>query len=483
MSSLFSYSKRSLILIFCFSIIQSLILFTYGHNWGSDYALYLEQSNALVDEWSTKDSRRTQPSDPVQQVDSNNPVRPMDRFMEKSNYYAQSGGPPATYPWGLSLLYAPVFALFGLDLVYYKILNVVLLQLFTLSVFLIRTETTLVKWWIYILLSCNTYLHHYTNNLVSDLPFLAFSTLSIILVHNLVNGFRARWLVYVLLILSLILSLHIRSNGILLFLPLIVYLGLLIIKIFQDPGSLKKTYKIDLIPISLVIVLVLLMNSWIQRSLPSNESNYVDFLMGFNLSTIGVNLLALLPALGDIYFVQTDQVSASFFTVPLVLLTLSIVVIGFKQDWKVYSLTILYLLATIGLYIIWPYEITLRFLFPILPFYFLFMVKGWFHIVESFNYQQYKNIPLILYIVYMTGITATIFFYQTYIYDSTKIGPTGEASQEVFEYLKHSSESDYILYNKLRDSGKIALYENMTTGFTEVFENQQFIVYQKQDHH
>lgn len=132
-----------------------------GHDWGDDFALYLRQSQALVE-------------GNVGEVLASN------RMMVQES--SGSGFSPYSYPWGAPLLLAPVVALFGLDFAKLKLLETLLFVGF-LIVFYRLVLRRAGRWGAlgltaFIGLS-PTYIS-WTDTVLAEIPFLLFVALSLL---------------------------------------------------------------------------------------------------------------------------------------------------------------------------------------------------------------------------------------------------------------------------------------------------------------
>src|SRR5687767_3820760 len=88
-------------LIVLVSGVISFSLLTRGHIWGDDFASYIMQSKSILD-------------------------GRMGEFLERNTFTVnESSYPPgpAAYPWGFPLLLAPVYAIFGMSALAFKLVN------------------------------------------------------------------------------------------------------------------------------------------------------------------------------------------------------------------------------------------------------------------------------------------------------------------------------------------------------------------------
>lgn len=139
-----------------------------GQGWGDDFALYLMQAESLLNGH-------------------------VDSFLS-ANVYANANSTdavgPIAGPWGYPLLIVPVLAAVGVNPLALNALNVPFLLAF-LIVFLLLVKDRLDPMesvlLVAVLASCPAYVAA-ENNILTDIPFLAFSTVSLLLIDRLLSS-------------------------------------------------------------------------------------------------------------------------------------------------------------------------------------------------------------------------------------------------------------------------------------------------------
>jgi hypothetical protein len=176
-----------------------------GHNWGDDFAAYVMQAQSLVQ-------------------------GNMDEFVRRSAFTTELSPVTlglTTYPWGFPLMLAPVYAARGLDFLAFKLVLTACYMAFLVPFFLLaRTrldppESLLLT----AFLAFNLHLLRAQNELYSDLPFLLWSTLSLWLIEVHVNAAapsRTPAWTGIFIGLTIFMAAFTRFNGLLLFVPLAV---------------------------------------------------------------------------------------------------------------------------------------------------------------------------------------------------------------------------------------------------------------------
>lgn len=175
-----------------------------GHDWGDDFALYLRQSQALLE-------------GNVGEVLATNGT-----IVEESSSHSFS---PHSYPWGTPLLLSPVVALWGLDYAKLKVLETLFFAGFLLMFFhlMARRVGEIGSFALVALIGFSVSYVAWTDTVLSDLPYLLFVAVSLWWMDRLRD--RGLWLagpVRPLVVMGLLLgfAFSIRRDGAALFLAL-----------------------------------------------------------------------------------------------------------------------------------------------------------------------------------------------------------------------------------------------------------------------
>ena len=157
---------KYIISICLFSTVLSFSLLTKGHDWGDDFSAYIMQAKSVVE--GTK-----------------------EEFIERNRFTIENSSSvlgPTMYPWGFPILIAPVYYFFGLNIVAFKYVNLAFFQLFLISIFyLFKNHISLIDRFILVLLfAFSPIFLTFHDSISSDIPFLFFSTLSVLLIGKLI---------------------------------------------------------------------------------------------------------------------------------------------------------------------------------------------------------------------------------------------------------------------------------------------------------
>ena len=329
-------------------------MLTEGHTWGDDFASYLMQARSIVD-------------------------GSVDDFLDRNTFTIDNSLPglgPVAYPWGYPLLLAPLVALLGLNLLAFKLLNLFFFILFLLSLYylvkdrLSRLETFLLL----ALFAVHPAYLSIQNEILSDIPFLFFSTFSLLLIdrYNAESAISMSIRRGIGMGLAIFFSSAIRTNG---------FLLLAVLFLSQFINFLRLRQKDSLPPIKSLLSgftpYAVFLISWLilQLVLPGGGSAYFSQITLSNLPEIimknlQVYFLEILPA-----FFNPIPGARVIFWVLMVL-----AVIGSISRLKRDAVITLYCILTLGLYFAWPAAQVFRFLIPIFPFFIYFIFTGLAHI-------------------------------------------------------------------------------------------------------
>lgn len=137
-----------------------------GHSWGGDFSGYIAQAIALA-------------NGEVAQYITDNTL-----MMTKSDWLIG----PYAYPWGFPLLLAPLYKIFGFNIVAFKSVGIICYTLFV-SIFYIFCANRLPR--IYaifatLLFALNPYITNFSaNEICSDIPFMLFGFIALIILAKL----------------------------------------------------------------------------------------------------------------------------------------------------------------------------------------------------------------------------------------------------------------------------------------------------------
>jgi len=426
-------NKKNIIFIFLIIlyIFFAVNILTFGHNWGDDFASYIMQAESLI---------------------SGSP----HEFYEKNSFTINNSDTvlgPIVYPWGYPIILSIFLFLFNINLLALKIPNFIFFVLFLLTFYkllsqrLSQTEKLL-------LISIITFNPHFLlfhDNILSDIPFLFFSTISIYFIDRTIRKnflFSSPWLNSIFLGFLIFFSTFIRTIGIVLLFTYFVCQFYLVARNKKWTKNIKK----ELIPFLMPYLIFAFF--WIISSLifPSGESSYR---LTYNSSLI--NLLDVIRGNFNYYFNLLSDffsgipVRSTFYGFLLAFFVLGIIY-RFTKDYLFVFFSVIY----IGILTIWPAQQGLRFIFPIIPFFIYFSFQGMKQTISNINTIKLKvgvrfnYIFWIIILMVFLGKSSSFFIANLNAGRSIE-GPFDKFSMETYNFIKEqTSEDSIIVFHKPR---------------------------------
>ena len=468
------------------STLLAFFLLTKDHDWGDDWASYLMQSIAIT-------KGETQ------------------EFIQRNTFTMRASthfiGPDA-YPWGFPTLLAPLTLACGpLNIFCLKFINLIFFALF-LWVFyalLARRLPPLESALLLAVFAFSPLLLKFEDILLSDIAFLFFSTLGLLLIveRNTISPY--------LLGIVFFFAFFVRTNGILLVPTLFLAQAFTYLQMHPRPVlDWKRVLTVGLIPY-FVFGLLTLANLIL---FPAGEASHLEHLSVLSLASLADNLSAYfaMPA----YFFS-DLPHPDILYGLLLPFILGGLVLNYKRDIHL----VVYLFLSYALFIVWPDQQGIRFLFPLLPLLVYFAYRG----MEAASFaltERHPRLGLWFTRVFWLVIAAT-FAWTSFGLARDNLaggrGPYGNVfdpiSLEMFEFIKSDTPAesviafykpralrlftgrdsllvdacdalpmaDYIVLRKSRGAVDQVSPADVTTcnpsvQVTELFDNEKFVVYQ-----
>lgn len=403
--------------VFALTAIFHLSTFHSEHNWGPDFARYIGQSISLVEGFEYLDLYK--------QVD----IFP-------------------NFPWGFPLILAPAYKVFGFDLIKFKMV-VTLFYVLSLPLisYIFREQISYTsRFFMISIFAVSPWFFEFKNHILSDLPYLFFSLLSLILIQTFIVSqkvFLKRIFGYTLVGISVSVVIYLRTQGFL-FIPLLILFQYLSWRERTDSNHQKSRFDglamIELVPILIIIC------AYITGKLffPSENAVYLRLLqqnIEFRKLLVNTKYYLLLPGT----FFGEEKISFILYGI-----TIPFFVRGIIEINKTHWIYVVYSMLTLGLMIIWPYQQGLRFIISLMPFYFFFVFRGLELSRIKLNElkwipSQFINSTVIVGVVLTVG--AGIQLSDSYQdYDKRFIGgPYTPEAKEMFAFLASDTQADAIV--------------------------------------
>lgn len=411
--------------IILLSLALAFSVLTHDHDWGDDWAAYLMQSIAI-----TKGE--------TQEFLAHNAFT----MRESTRFFG-----PDAYPWGLPAMLTPfVLACGPLNVFCLKFINLIFFALFLWGfyAFLARRLSLLEACLLLAVFAVSPTLLQFNDIIQSDIPFLFFSTLALLLIEEIIlrddnplgSPRKNIWLGVILFF-----AFFVRTNGILLLATLLLTQIYLYWRtrprLALDP---KRILTIGLIPY-LVFGLLTAINLVL---FPAGEGSHLEHLGALTPSTLLANLSAYI-AMPSLFFADLPQ-SAILYGLMLPFF-LGGAILNRKRDIHV----IIYFLLSYALFVFWPEQQGIRFLFPLLPFFVYFSYRGMTATSFALTKKHQRLGAGLTRILWLAVITVFAFTSFGRALDNLEQGrgPYGNVfdpqSLELFEFVRANTPGDSVL--------------------------------------
>jgi hypothetical protein len=394
-----------------------LIFFTLenGHKPGGDFAVYIEQSQALISGES--------------------------QDLYEANQFAMDYSDrhigPYLYPVGFPLMLMPLTWLFGMNFIAYKLLLLLFFLLtgaMTYMLFYARFPRKIWALMIVAFLMFNYYFIAYLDFVLSDIPFLFFSLLAIFFLEQYRKS-NNPWL-QALIGVIIAIAFMIRTTGITLLITLWV------MHLYDDWGMLSRkklkyllTNWFRLIPYVLFVVGLILNRMFYIHG----EQNHIDLLQETSLPLIFSNLVFYLSEIKKFLVLYYPG-----FSIILLILSIPPVFAGILMNWRRDLIYLIFISGILGIYALWPEREGVRFIFPIIPFYFYFLLKGLLNIHKILPKWHLNLVPFLL--MFMILIQGIFYSYRDF-FQGNSADILAPESIETFEYIKtNTTRDDLFIY-------------------------------------
>ena len=405
-----------LVIIVVASIVIGSSQLTRGHEWGDDFAAYIMQAKSIFN------------------GDMQNFVEHNGITIHQSS--AQIG--PVAYPWVYPLILTPIYAAKGISPLALKLPGLFFFAGFLICIYLwTKTRFTQTESLLFVsLFAFNPLLLNFLDQILSDIPFLFFSILALLLMMK--EKSRSR-LNATLLGAAIAFAFFIRTTGILL---LASFLAVEYFKVWNK----RATRELDIKTLQdVVIVCVSFGGMWVAYSLifPGGSESYFDQLEGFSFHAALGSIGAYFELFG--LFFGTSTIWKYLYSILFIFF-----LIGAWMHRKEETILIVFFLLWMLLLIIWPIRQGPRFIFPLLPVFIYFTFQGMRSVISRLPMNYHQPGQWIFYGVWisMMGIflfNSSIDAYTNLQNDRSINGPFDMYSMEVYQFIKEETPADSVI--------------------------------------
>lgn len=415
------------ILLFIIVSVSAILVFFCihdGHDWSGDYALYIEQTQAIFN-------------------GSIDTLYEVNKYSTDRAYRVQG---PYLYPMGFPILLALPYSFFGMNFIALK-LFCALFFLGALPLYFYLFKASFEQYFyalcIVIFIAFHIGYIAFCDNVLSDLPFFFFCALTFLQLQRsttIVNQFLVGVLVF--------FTYYIRDVGIIFIPTLMVYQFQLL---FLEKRK-EKNYRYYLVPY-FVFVFLYFLNDYF---MPKGNSNHYDLLWNkLSFEMVIDNLVYYCELFSSVFFIKIE-----------LLLLLSIpLLLGIFANWKQHLHFIAFALLLLFIYIIWPAHQGVRFVFPIIPFMLYFIVKGFLFMVAYLRiHHRYLAVSFLLILIFLTY--NSLQFVDLYSKRNSNVAYNADTKIMYAYILKQLPEKEIIGFEKPRIlrlfTGRISILCNLS---------------------
>jgi hypothetical protein len=346
-------SNRYFALLLVLAALLAIGMIENGHNWGDDFAEYIAQTRAIVE--GTID----------QQVAANTFI--VD--------HSPTGYAPIVYSWGLPLLLAPVYAILGFNLVAFKMVEVIFWVLFIAVLYFLCKKRfgALAALEVTLFFVVNRSYLNEVNSVLSDIPFLFFSTLSIYALYELLYGEKRQMLWGGILGVSVLWGWFCRENGVILVLTILCMNFLSLAgKIFHKTKFVKQ----KLLPYSLTYGIILT-GKVAESFFLGGSGDYGRQLQTISMNSILDNVQNYAGALPGLFNLK-DPLDTLLAIVFVIVMLIGVV----RHFWNEIPMVV-YCMGTMAACLLFPYFPGLRYTLPIIPLLTILSAEGIQELTEN----------------------------------------------------------------------------------------------------
>lgn len=404
-----------IILVFLSILIGSASL-TRGHEWGDDWAWYVLQTKSIL-------------------------TGTTDEFMrvsEFTNTQSTTHVGPLAYPWGYPLILTPMVALKGIHALALKLPGLFFYAGFLICFYLLtKTRFTLTESLLLVsLFAFNPLLLRFLDQILSDIPFLFFSTLTLLL---MTQGNQRGVAQNILIGAVVFMTAFLRATGIFL---LGAFVMVEFFKLLANRRDRERVKEIILDSFVICFVFALLWGASLVL-FPSGGESYLSQYSGLSLDLVRNNI--------NLYFNVFSRFfgEASFWTYVYYLLFLFFL-FGAWIRRSHEPVFIAFLVLWLIVHITYPYWQGPRYIFPLLPIFVYFTFHGMKAALAGIpdQYQQSGQVIFFSFWVLVAGS----FLYTSgtnavaNLQSGRQInGPFDPFSREVYQFIQEETPTDSVL--------------------------------------
>lgn len=409
-------ARRILITIVILSLLLGAATLRRGHEWGDDWAWYVLQAKSLL-------------------------TGTVDQFMATSAFTNRESTTyvgPLAYPWGYPLLLAPAYVLRGVHPLVLKLPGLVFYAAFLVSLYLLmrnrldEKESLLVV----ALFAFSPLMLQFLDQILSDIPFLFFSTLSLWLMTREGQPGTLRSIAIGACIFCVV---FIRATGILL-LGSFLLAGLYRLLVHRRERETVKKIVLELLIAVLSFAVPFLLASLV---FPGGGGSYLSQYAGMSVENIREFAVRYFEVYAVFFGAQTGWRYLYYVLVVFFL-------IGAWKHWRQDLVLLIFFALWMAVHIPYPYWQGPRYIFPLLPIFFYFTFQGMIFALRRLPERNARGGQRIFYgfwsiiiAAFLAGSTSTAV--SNLQNDRIMNGPFDPYSREVYQYIQERTPAGSVV--------------------------------------
>jgi 4-amino-4-deoxy-L-arabinose transferase-like glycosyltransferase len=409
-------ANRLLILIIVISLLLGAATLRRGHLWGDDWAWYVLQAKSILN-------------------------GNVDEFMETSAFTNDESTTyvgPLAYPWGFPLILAPAYALRGIHPLVLKLPGLLFYAGFLVALYLLmrnrltENESLLIM----ALFAFNPLMIDSLDQILSDIPFLFFSTLSLWLLTR--DGRRSPWQ-NIAIGASIFFLVFMRATGILLLASFLLVEFLELVAHRRDGGTVRKVI-MDSITVLGTFILLFVIAALL---FPSGGGSYLEQYAAMTAQTISDFTLRYFHVYSSFFGEGTGW---KIFYYGLVIFFL----IGVWRRWRQDLIFVIFFISWMVVHIAYPYFQGVRYIFPVLPLFFYFIFQGMKFVLGKLAPEHARTGQQVFHGFWLALIAVFLVSSSVQAYTNLKnnrdiSGPFDSYSKEVFKYIQEETPANSVV--------------------------------------
>jgi 4-amino-4-deoxy-L-arabinose transferase-like glycosyltransferase len=409
-------ANRLLIVIIVISVLLGAATLRRGHIWGDDWAWYVLQAKSVLN-------------------------GTVDEFMETSAFTNKESTTyvgPLAYPWGYPLILVPAYALRGVHPLVLKLPTLLFYAGFLLSLYLLMRNrlTENESLLIVALFAFNPMMIQILDQILSDIPFLFFSTLSLWLItkddrHNTWQNIAIG--------ASIFFVVFIRATGILLLGSFLIVEFLKLIAHRRDWRTVRNIV-LDSLTVLGSFTLLFIISSVL---FPNGGGSYFAQYAGMTAETIRNFAVRYFDSY-SLFF--GSEAGWRFLYYGLLIFFL----IGVWRRWREDLIFIIFFGSWMMVHIAYPYWQGPRYIFPVLPIFIYFIFQGMKFVLGKLAPEHARVGQMAFYgfwsiLIAVFLVTSSVDGYSNLKSNRDISGPFDLYSKEVYKYIQEKTPADSVV--------------------------------------